>query len=178
MKDTTLAIRYAKAYLELARECDDMARAVEGAEKALAFLENQPEALSVLMSPLMPFKKKAEAIDQAMGKSVPSEAKRLAVFVIEKGRATYLPEILRQVKALYEDLRGIRHAEITSAVPLTDTQVDELVRRLKEATAASEILLKQDVDASLIGGVRVKIGDRVWDASVSGRLEELKKKYL
>ena len=86
--------------------------------------------------------------------------------------------ILRQVKALYEDLCGIRHAEVTSAVPLTDTQADELVRRLKEATAASEIILKREVDQSLIGGVRVKIGDRVWDASVSGRLEELKKKYL
>lgn len=178
MKDTTLAIRYAKAYLELARERDDMDRAVEGAEKALAFLQNQPEALSVLMSPLMPFKKKAEAIDQVMGKDIPSEAKRLAVFVIEKGRATYLPEILRQVKVLYEDLRGIRHAEVTSAVPLSQRQMDELVHRLKETTSASEILLKQEVDGGLIGGVRVKIGDKVWDASVSGRLEELKKKYL
>lgn len=178
MKDTTLAIRYAKAYLELARERGDVDAAVDGGRKALAFLEDQPEALTVLMSPLMPFKKKAEAIDRAMGKDIPSPAKRLVAFVIEKGRATYLPEILRQVEALYEDLRGIRHAEVVSAVPLSQGQAEQLVRKLKEATAASEIILKQEVDGGLIGGVRVKIGDKVWDASVSGRLEELKKKYL
>lgn len=99
-------------------------------------------------------------------------------FCHRQGAAEFLPEILRQVGVLYEGIRGIRHAEAVSAVEMTPGQVEELSVRLKALTGAEQIVLHVRVDPSLLGGVRVKVGDVVWDGSLSGRLEELKKKYL
>lgn len=178
MKDTTLAIRYAKAYIELALSRDQLEQAVEGAKAAAGFFDASPEARQVLASPLIPASDKAEALSRALGQGIPVQAQEFVRFVIDKGRAEFLPEILYQVGVLYEGIRGIRHAEAVSAVEMTPGQIEELSVRLKALTGAEQIVLHARVDPSLLGGVRVKVGDVVWDGSLSGRLEELKKKYL
>lgn len=178
MKDTTLAIRYAKAYIELALSRDQLEQAVEGAKAAAGFFDASPEARQVLASPLIPASDKAEALSRALGRGIPVQAQEFVRFVIDKGRAEFLPEILHQVGVLYEGIRGIRHAEAVSAVEMTPGQIEELSVRLKALTGAEQIVLHARVDPSLLGGVRVKVGDVVWDGSLSGRLEELKKKYL
>ena len=178
MKDTTLAIRYAKAYIELALSRDQLEQAVEGAKAAAGFFDDSPEARQVLASPLIPASDKAEALSRALGQGIPVQAQEFVRFVIDKGRAEFLPEILHQVGVLYEGIRGIRHAEAVSAVEMTPGQIEELSVRLKALTGAEQIVLHARVDPSLLGGVRVKVGDVVWDGSLSGRLEELKKKYL
>lgn len=178
MKDTTLAIRYAKAYIELALSRGQLEQAVEGAKAATGFFDASPEARQVLVSPLIPASDKAEALSRVLGQGVPAQAQEFVRFVIGKGRAEFLPEILRQVGVLYEGIRGIRHAEAVSAVEMTPGQVEELSVRLKALTGAEQIVLHTRLDPSLLGGVRVKVGDVVWDGSLSGRLEELKKKYL
>ena len=178
MKDTTLAIRYAKAYIELALSRDQLEQAVEGVKAAAGFFDASPEARQVLASPLIPASDKAEALSRALGQGIPVQAQEFVRFVIDKGRAEFLPEILHQVGVLYEGIRGIRHAEAVSAVEMTPGQIEELSVRLKALTGAEQIVLHARVDPSLLGGVRVKVGDVVWDGSLSGRLEELKKKYL
>ena len=178
MKDTTLAIRYAKAYIELALSRDQLEQAVEGAKAAAGFFDASPEARQVLASPLIPASDKAEALSRALGQGIPVQAQEFVRFVIDKGRVEFLPEILHQVGVLYEGIRGIRHAEAVSAVEMTPGQIEELSVRLKALTGAEQIVLHARVDPSLLGGVRVKVGDVVWDGSLSGRLEELKKKYL
>lgn len=178
MKDTTLAIRYAKAYIELALSRDQLEQAVEGAKAAAGFFDASPEARQVLASPLIPASDKAEALSRALGQGIPVQAQEFVRFVIDKGRAEFLPEILHQIGVLYEGIRGIRHAEAVSAVEMTPGQIKELSVRLKALTGAEQIVLHARVDPSLLGGVRVKVGDVVWDGSLSGRLEELKKKYL
>jgi len=178
MKDTTLAIRYAKAYIELALSRDQLEQAVEGAKAAAGFFDASPEARQVLASPLIPASDKAEALSRALGQGIPVQAQEFVRFVIDKGRAEFLPEILHQIGVLYEGIRGIRHAEAVSAVEMTPGQIEELSVRLKALTGAEQIVLHARVDPSLLGGVRVKVGDVVWDGSLSGRLEELKKKYL
>ncbi len=178
MKDTTLAIRYAKAYIELALSRGQLEQAVEGAQSAAGFFDASPEARQVLASPLIPASDKAEALSRALGQGVPAQAQEFVRFVIDKGRAEFLPEILRQVGELYQGIRGIRHAEAVSAVEMTPGQIEELSVRLKTLTGAEQIVLHTRVDPSLLGGVRVKVGDVVWDGSLSGRLDELKKKYM
>ena len=178
MKDTTLAIRYAKACIELALSRDQLEQAVEGAKAAAGFFDASPEARQVLASPLIPASDKAEALSRALGQGIPVQAQEFVRFVIDKGRAEFLPEILHQIGVLYEGIRGIRHAEAVSAVEMTPGQIEELSVRLKALTGAEQIVLHARVDPSLLGGVRVKVGDVVWDGSLSGRLEELKKKYL
>ena len=67
MKDTTLAIRYAKAYIELALSRGQLEQAVEGAKAAAGFFDASPEARQVLVSPLIPASDKAEALSRVLG---------------------------------------------------------------------------------------------------------------
>lgn len=178
MKDATLAIRYAKAYVDLALSRDELEPAVRGARQVSDFLARQTDARRLLDSPLVPPGEKAAALSRAMNGTVEAQAQQFVAFVIGKGRAEYLPEILRQVVVLYEGIESIRHVEVVSAVPLSQAQSEELSARMKTLTGARHIVLHPSTDPSLIGGIRVKTGDTVWDGSLSGRLEELKKKYL
>ena len=178
MKDTALSTRYAKAYIGLASDRGDVTQAVSGAQDALSFLDDFPQVRDALFSPLVPSRDKAKAVVAAMQGAIPSVAADFVAFVIEKGRADDLPEVLRQVAALYEQMQGIRHAQVYSAVPLNDKQASELADKLKALTGAEQIVLERTVDAGLIGGIRVKVGDMVWDGSLAGRLEQIKEKYL
>jgi F-type H+-transporting ATPase subunit delta len=79
--------------------------------------------------------------------------------------------------ARFEELlrreRGIALAEVRTALPLEDAQRGDVLDRLKELTG-QKIEINETVDTSLIGGIAVRIGDRLYDASVRGRLERLR----
>ena len=74
---------------------------------------------------------------------------------------------------LDEIRQGITHATATSALPLTDLEVKALTARLEQMTGG-RIALTTDVDESLLGGLIVRVGDRLIDGSVRGRLERLR----
>lgn len=76
--------------------------------------------------------------------------------------------VLLQVDDLFHTVRG----RVSSAVPLTETQLTALAARMGE-TLGKHVLLEGTVSPSLIGGIRVEIDGRVWDGSLRGRLEEL-----
>jgi F-type H+-transporting ATPase subunit delta len=69
--------------------------------------------------------------------------------------------------------RGIALAEVHSALPLGDEQRAAIVARLQDLTEA-EIEIHETVDPDLIGGIAVRIGDQLYDASIRGRLERLR----
>ena len=93
--------------------------------------------------------------------------------VIENGRLSVLSEIASQFRELVNERSGIAEAHIASAFPLDAAQVGELTKTLEKRFGRP---LKADVtvDSSLIGGVRVTVGDEVLDTSVRARLEQMR----
>jgi len=93
--------------------------------------------------------------------------------VARKKRAGLLPEIIDEFQVLLDEKRGIINVEITSAVKLSDEQSNELVKRL-EVYTGKKIRASIAINESLIGGVSVKIGDTIFDGSISHQLQRFR----
>ncbi len=100
------------------------------------------------------------------------ESKNFITMLVDNGRLTLLPEIGAQFHALKNAQEGAADAEISSAFELSDTQVKELISALEKKFGRS-LNPSVVVDKSLIGGVRVVVGDEVLDTSVRAKLQQM-----
>jgi F-type H+-transporting ATPase subunit delta len=101
-----------------------------------------------------------------------AEAENLVRVLAENRRLEALPEIASQFEALKNEREGVLEAEIVSAVPLEQGQLEALVSRLESRTG-KRVKPHVSIDEDLIAGVRVLIGDKVIDGSVRARLQAL-----
>jgi F-type H+-transporting ATPase subunit delta len=97
--------------------------------------------------------------------------------VLENGRLAALPLMAEQFQVLVQARQGVSEARIFSAFPISDAQVADIVVPL-EKRFGRKLTAKVEVDADLIGGVRVVVGDEVLDTSVKARLERMKTALL
>ncbi len=98
----------------------------------------------------------------------------LARILLRRGRTPLGPQIAEAFQELVDEAKGVSHALVTSAVTLTDEDRSAVQRRLEELTGGS-VVLELDVDESIIGGLIVRIGDRLIDGSTRSKLEGLKR---
>jgi F-type H+-transporting ATPase subunit delta len=107
------------------------------------------------------------------GGELDPKLRNLVSTVIENGRLSVLSEIATQFRALVNERSGIAEAHIASAFPLDAAQLAELTKTL-ETRFGRPLKADVQVDSSLIGGVRVTVGDEVLDTSVRARLEQMR----
>ena len=107
------------------------------------------------------------------GSDLSPKLKNLLNVVIDNGRLSVLPEIAAQFRTLVNDRGGIADAHIVSAFPLDATQQADLAKVL-EKRFGRQLKTTVTVDSSLIGGVRVTVGDEVLDTSIVARLEQMR----
>jgi F-type H+-transporting ATPase subunit delta len=108
-----------------------------------------------------------------VGSDLSPKLTNLLTVVIDNGRLSVLPEIASQFRTLVNDRGGISDAHIVSAFPLDATQQADLAKVL-EKRFGRQLKTSVTVDSSLIGGVRVTVGDEVLDTSIVARLEQMR----
>lgn len=104
----------------------------------------------------------------------PRQALNFLQVLIENRRLSVLPEIASQFRGLKNAAQGISDAVIYSAFPIEGDAFAELVRLLEKRFECARLNCRLEIDSSLIGGVRVIVGDEVFDASVLSRLSQMK----
>lgn len=119
----------------------------------------------------------AEVVRQAALGPVGRQVLNLTELLLERRRMAVLPAIATEYRRLLDRRRGIAQAVVTSAAPLAKADLDA-VRERVEQLAGTTVELRADVDPDLLGGVTVRLGDRLLDASVRGRLERLRSQLL
>jgi F-type H+-transporting ATPase subunit delta len=167
----TAARRYAEAALEIGRAdgtLDAWERDLERLSAALA----ADELRTLAEHPAVPYADKERVIRRVAG-DVSPEALNLVLLMIRRGRPRAIPRMVEHFASLVRRERGVQLAEVRTALPLDDAQRDAVTRRLHELTG-DEIEINEVVDEGLIGGITVRIGDRLYDASVRSRLERLR----
>jgi F-type H+-transporting ATPase subunit delta len=97
----------------------------------------------------------------------------LVLLMIRRGRPGAIGRMVEHFAELVRRHRGVELAEVRTVLPMEDEQRDAVVERLHELTG-NKIQINEVVDESLIGGITVRIGDRLYDASVRNRLERLR----
>jgi len=98
----------------------------------------------------------------------------LARILLRRSRTSLGPQIAKAFQELVDEAKGVAHALVTSAVTLTDEDRSAVEKRLEELTGGS-VVLELDVDESIIGGLIVRIGDRLIDGSTRSKLQGLKR---
>lgn len=106
------------------------------------------------------------------GENIDAQARNLVQLLMRNGRLSVLAEIQTLYEQLKSDDEGVIEANIASAYPLQDQQLEQIVNILAKRYN-KKISPTVDVDSELIGGIKVQVGDKVWDASVRGRLQEM-----
>jgi len=168
----TAARRYAEAAFELGRgdaTLDAWARDLARLREALAI----PEVEMIVKHPAIAFAKKQEVLRQIVGGDVSKQALNLVLLMIRRGRPKQVPAMVARFNELLRRERGIVLAEVRSALPLDDAERQAISERLAALTGDT-VEISEMVDPLLIGGIAVRIGDRLYDASVRSRLERLR----
>ncbi|MCL5257145.1 MAG: ATP synthase F1 subunit delta [Chloroflexi bacterium] len=170
----SIAKRYAEALLELAlAKGEVVADKWEDDLRVFAdAIENTP-LLQFLENPKVHFADKRATLIRAFGGAVDMEPLNLFSLLIERDRPGLLRGVLDAYSALLMERKGIAIAEVTTAVPLPDSRQRELATRIG-ALLGKTIELRTKVDPSIIGGLVVRIGDRLLDGSVATRLSRLR----
>lgn len=165
------AKRYAEAAYLIATEDGNGEQWAEGL-RSMATLFSDQNGASFLENARVPDAQKRELVGKAL-EGAPQEALNMALLLLRRSRTALGPQIAQAFQGLLDAEKGISHATVTSAVPLTGDEREAVGHRLEEITGG-EVKLAVDVDEDILGGLIVRIGDRLIDGSTRNRLLELK----
>ncbi|MEM6646351.1 MAG: ATP synthase F1 subunit delta [Bacteroidota bacterium] len=175
MSNLIVAERYARALYGEA-EKTGMITAADGDVALIRdSLDASPELVRFFESPVIPREKKESVVDALFAERLQPLTLRFLKLLIEKRREDAFPAVVRAYRALRDKQEGIIEIKARSAKPLTAEEEAELKAALAKLTGQT-VRLNTTIDASLIGGVVVRVGDTVYDGSVRHQLEGLREK--
>lgn len=177
MNDSTMTsevtMPYAKALMDIAQDngvTDHVGNEVAG---LLDLLRNSGDLSQFLGNPLIdPEAKKGVLRQIAEGQVNPAVVSVLMVLV-DRNRIMYLEGVLEQYQALLRELKQTVLADVTSAVELSEEQTATIRERVAALSGAQNVELSVQIDPSLLGGLIVKVGSQVIDASLRGQLRRI-----
>lgn len=174
MTTRTVAARYARALLDVARREADP-RAIENELASfVALLDGHATLKQVLTNPAIPVPKKAALVKELVNRGKVSHmVGKLLVLLAERGRLALLPDLLDEYRRRLLDFLNVVRAEVVTAVPLPGDRVEALERALAEMTGRT-VAMTSRVDPGIIGGVVTRIGSVVYDGSVKRQLEKMR----
>lgn len=170
-ENITIARPYAEAIFDLAHgtgKLDDWASSLG----IMAQVAQHPDMHTAIANPNLPADQLYGLFAAACGDSLSAEAQNLVRVLIENRRLTLVPEIKDMFEGLKRESESQVEAHITSAFPMDEAQVQTLVKDL-EARFKRKVQPQVAVDSSLIGGVRISVGDEVIDGTVRGKLSAM-----
>ncbi len=162
--------------LELATEQGALEKVRADVQMLLDSIAGSRDLLLMLRSPVIQHLKKGAVLQKIFEGKVQDLTMKFIRIVAAKGRENLLPEIAEEFIRLYNDQSGLQEAVVTTAFPI-DKGIRGEFEKLVGDYSGKKAVLEEVVDESIIGGYTLLMGDRKIDASVTGKLKELKLKF-
>lgn len=172
----TAARRYAEAAFEVAVRDGTLEMWRSELDASAARLGDET-AMSALANPALPIEGRSAAVGALLQGTASAPVQNLIQLLLRRGQIEQLPRVAAEFRRLDDARQHLTHATATSASPLTPDEVRALTERLEQSTGG-RVALDVAVDPSLLGGLVVRIGDRLIDGSVRGRLERLRNQLI
>ena len=164
---------YGDALFELALEENKIDSLLDEVKAVLVALSENQDLSKLMNHPKISKDEKVVLIEDIFKGRVSMELTGLMRMLVEKGHYHEIDNVLEYFQGRVKEHKNIGTAYVTSAVELSDVQKDAVVRRLLETTKYVEFEMHYSVDAALIGGMVIRIGDRVVDSSIQTKLLDL-----
>lgn len=166
---------YGDALFELALEEDKLDAIAGDVESIAAAFEENPELSKLMNHPKIEKSEKCQVMENILKGKVDDEVTGFFDIIIKKDRYKDIKDILDYFLVRVKEYKNIGTAYVTTAFGLNDEQKSRVEARLLETTKYEKIEINYFVDSSLIGGMIIRIGDRVVDTSIKTKLYELTK---
>lgn len=169
---------YGEALFELAVEENKTSLFLEEVTGLLTVIQENPEFTQLMNHPKVPKEEKIHFVENVFNGKIDKQLLGFVVTVIEKDRYSEIEEILQYVIDSIKEYCNIGTAYVSTAIPLNEKEENDIKNRLLATTKYKEIECHFDVDAGLIGGMVIKMGDRVVDSSIRTKLGRLERELL
>ena len=177
MSNSAAAKRYAIALFDLAKEKNELP-AVENDLRELNLVWNGNKDVKALFtSPKLSIEKKKVLIREIFSNANPIVINTLLV-LIDKKRLNEVSNIISEFMTLYADAQGVASAKVYSTRELTEAERENISSVFAKNVGKQSLRIQNIVDPSIIGGLRVQIGNRIYDSSLSTKLDRLKRNLI
>jgi F-type H+-transporting ATPase subunit delta len=177
MSNTMVAKRYASALFQIAKEQQILSQVEEDLRVVKEVLEYNADLKAVLKSSKLTIDKKKEIVKNAFA-SVNVYVLNTVLILIDRHREEQIVEVTDQFLELADEAMGIAEAQVYSANALTDAQREALSATFAAKIGKKSLRIENIVDSNLLGGLRLRIGNRIYDGSLRGKLDRLERKLL
>lgn len=174
MGNELVAKRYAVALFELVQEKDTVAQA----EKDIALVQEifRNEQLNdFLANPKVTIDQKKAVIGEQLSSNVSQEILNTIFLMIDRKRGDSIAEMANQFLALVLEEQNVAEAVIYSVAPLNEEQQQSVSSIIAKKVGKDQLRLKNVIQPELIGGIRIRVGNQIFDGSVSRKLQSLKR---
>lgn len=178
MAVATVAARYAKSLLDLAKE-QGIAEALYTDMKFFSQTLAQNRQLNlILKNPIVRAEKKNAIVKSVFGSRLNPVTMSFLAIIARKNREAIVDAIADEFISQYDRMKGIKRATVITTVPLTDTLRQKFKAIVAKTTGSELIELDEKIDAKLIGGYVLRVGDQQIDGSIRNQLNEMRLKFM
>lgn len=164
---------YAQALMSLAQQQNLTNQFGDTFRSLNSLVAESREFKDFILNPVIKGEDKKAVLKQVMGNDANPYLVNFMMLLVDKRRIVFLESIMEQYLNLLRKLNQTVLAEVTSATELNDEQKNNVVEKVKAIAEARDVELKTSVDPDLIGGVIIKVGSKVIDASLRGQLRRI-----
>lgn len=175
MEGTRAAKRYAKAVLNLAKDQNTVEAVNNDMILITNTVTNSKDLSDMLQNPVLRSEIKKSALLEVFKDSNAITVGLIDTLISNK-RINILSEVASRYNQLYDKYRGSEVAIVTTAIPLTDDLKSKVLAKAKELTG-NDVVVKNIVDESIIGGFILRVGDIQYNASITNKLNKLKREF-
>ena len=173
-RGTVVAKRYAKALFEIAQQQNIVADVEQQLKGLAGALEQDQEIVKFLAFPNIDTARKVAVLKDALGSKFSEAVLNTVELLVARGRQDNIPGVYEAYTKIAGEATGQANAIVYTAKQLSEGELEKVVQQFSK-TVGKSIRAEQVVEPSLLGGIQVRIGDRLYDGSLSGKLARLEK---
>jgi F-type H+-transporting ATPase subunit delta len=177
MSETRVSNRYAKSLIDLAKEQNILEQVFNDIEAFKSTVDQNSELGNLLKSPIVDADKKNIVLNKIFAASFNQLTIKFFEVVIRKKREYFLNDIAIAFIAQYRALKNITTATVTTASEMSSQTLQDITQLLEKNTG-KKVIIDRKINPTLIGGMVVQIEDKLFDASISGKLRKAKQELL
>lgn len=167
-----VAKNYARALFELALEENQIDEIGEELEAIVKILDMDKMYYEFFVTPLVSKKEKIALVENAFGGKLSKSVENFFKVLVENGRSNHINGIYSQFRKMHMEYLNMVEAFAYTVIPMTDIQSKKLTEKLENETG-KKVILKNIIEPEILGGMKIKIGEKEIDATVLNRLKNL-----